>query len=341
MKEIVIISCWPSNEYREKTLIDLIQKLKELNKEILIASHHVIPDYITNMVDYCIYDKTNTIHTAKTLDNYPADYYFESDLFRIEAINIAHSAALSRIFNIALDFIKNLEYDYFTIIEGDAEFDINDLRKLDSIKSRLVNEDKKLFFFKLRPYQFPYWENNGIFEVYETSCFGGFLKEFNSKFIFPKTLDEWNQVLLKDRNNHNFEYLVTEAFKQYKDNYLILDSARHVFTNSSMNTTTVLGLDGVYYNPKDEYSPVLFLYNSSNKTRTYKIYSSVWMPPTLRQEIILKPDVWWYAVIDIKEYSRDIRINTHEDNELVNSTTMLIDKDWVKQQKNRRQIIFK
>jgi hypothetical protein len=335
MKEIVIISCWPNNEYKEKLLIDLINKLKQLNKEILIASHYVIPSYITNMVDYYIYDKTNTIYTNKTLETYTADFYFKHETFKIEAVNIDHGAALSRIFNIALDFIKNLEYDYFTIMESDAEFDINDLRKLDSIKSRLINENKKLFFFKLRPYEFPFWENNGIFEVYETSCFGGFLKEFNSKLTFPKTLDEWNQFLLKDKNNHLFEYVVTETFKKYKNDYLILDSARNIFSNSKMNTTTVLGLDGVYCNPKDENNPVLFFHNESDQIRTYKIFSP------LSQEVILDPDGWWFTSLDASIYSLNIKITIYEEDKIIKNLDLLINKEWISREKNRRQFFFK
>jgi hypothetical protein len=341
MKEIVIISCWPSTEYREEALITIIKQLKKLNKEILIASHYVVPDHIVNMVDYYIYDKTNNINTMKTLDTYPCDYYFESDYFRLEAVNISHSAALSRIFNIALNFVKSLDYDYFTIIEADVEFDIDDLRKLDVVKIQLRSQDKKLFFFKLRPYEFPYWENNGITEVYETSCFGGFVNDFLSKFTFPKTVDEWNQVLLKDRNNHNFEYLVTEAFKKHKDKYLILDSTRNFFTKSKMNTTTVLGLDGVYCNPLDDNSPILFLYNDSNNPRTYKIFSTICMPPTLKQEFTLNGNTWWITNLDLKKYSQDINVIIFEDDKIFGNHKLFVDKEYVSQQKNRRKIIYK
>jgi hypothetical protein len=340
MKEIVIISCWPNNEYREKLLVNLIQKLKKLNKEILIASHYVVPDYIVKMVDYCIYDKTNTIYTNKTLNTYSFDYYFECDLFRVEAVNIAHSCALSRIFNIALNFVKNLEYDYFTIIESDVEFGGNDLEKLDNIKSRLINESKKLYFFRIKPYEFPYWEDNGMFEVYETFCFGGFVDEFLSKLNFPKTLNEWNEILLKDKNNHNFEYVVTEAFKPFKDKYLILDSSKYFFSQSKINTSTVLGLDGVYCNPKNNNSPTLFLYNESEKTRIYEISSSIWEPSETEQ-IILDPDTWWYVAFNTDEHGKYIKIDVYEENNLVNSSNILINKSWVDLQKNRRQIIPK
>lgn len=341
MKEIVILSCWPSTEYREEALITLIKQLKKLDKEVLIASHYVVPDHIVNMVDYYIYDKTNSIHTMKTLDTYPFDYYFESDYFRLEAVNISHSAALSRIFNLALNFVKSLDYDYFTIIEADADFDMDDLKKLNDIRVQLMTQNKKLFFFKLRPYEFPYWENNGMTEVYETSCFGGFVDEFLSKLSFPKTLNEWNQSLLKDKKNHNFEYLVTEAFKDSKDKYLILDSARNFFTNSKMNTTTVLGLDGIYCNPLDDKSPILFLYNESNSTRNYKLFSTICMPPTLKMDFSLDGNTWWITTVDLNQYNQDINIIIFEQGKIVGNHKFFVDEKFVKEQKNRRKILYK
>ena len=342
MKEIVIISCWPSTKHREEQLLTLITQLKELNKEILIATHYPVPSYIIEQVDYYIYDKTNTIHTNKTLINYPADYYFNDENFRVEAVNIDHSAALSRVFNIALNFIKNLEYDYFTIMEADVEFDTEDLKKLvDNIKLDLVKNNKKLFFFKLRPYEFPYWENNGIFEVYATVCFGGFLKEFNSKLIFPQTLDEWNQILLKDKKNHLLEYLVTEAFKKYKDNYYILDSIFYEFSNSKINTSTVSDIDGVYYNTKSENYPVLFLHNGDLKSKTYKISILTNFLLIYEKEITLFPNQWWYNFIGADDYDKEVKVSVHIEDKIVKNINTLINQKWINQEKNRRQFLFK
>jgi hypothetical protein len=65
------------------------------------------------------------------------------------------------------------------------------------------------------------------------------------------------------------------------------------------------------------------------------------MPPTTKKEIILEPEHWFYSSMDITEHSKDIKINMYEDDKLINNITVLIDKDWIKQQKNKRQIIFK
>lgn len=338
MKELFILSCWPNSVKRENLLINLISQLKSMNKDVMIASHHVIPAHIAKMADYCIYDKENTIYTSKTLDTYPADFFYHSDKFDVDGIAINHSAALSRIFNISINFAKNLDYDYFAILESDVEFNYDDLKKFDQIKLDLTRQNKKFFFFKLRPYEFPYWENNGIYEIYESCYFGGMIKEFSSVLNFPKTLQEWDNALKSDKNNHNLEYVITNAFKSHKSDCLILDSVRNIFTNSKINTFTVNGLEGVYYNEKDEYHPILFLYNQSKKRRTYKFIS--WQNQETK-EIELENRMWWFCGIDAKNKSSDIKIEIYEEDGLVDILSAKVDENWLSLQKNRRKITFK
>jgi hypothetical protein len=341
MREIFILSCWPNTRNRENMLVDLITKLKKLNKEVLIASHYLVPDYIVNMADYYIYDKENIIFTDKTLDNYPADYYFENTSFRVEGISINHSAALSRILNISLNFVKNLGYDYFSLLESDVVFDFDDLKKFDEIKLSTIKENKKFFFFKLRPYQFPYWENNGIFEVYETCYFGGFVKNFLSRMNFPVTLEEWNKLLKEDAKNHTLEYFVTSTFKSVPHECLILDSVRHVFTKSQINTSTVLGMDGIYCNSRDENSLVLFLQNESSNKRTFKMHSSVFMPMMIHNTFDVNGHCWMIHPIDITKHNADLRINVYENGVMINSINELLDRSWVERNRKRRRIIYK
>lgn len=335
MREIYIISAWPSTEERKLLLIKLIQQLKSLGKEILVASHLPIPHNIINMVDYCIYDRENTIYTDKNLDNYPADFWFENDEIRLEGVELNHSAALSRLFNISLNFVKNLEYDYFVIMESDAEFDIEDLKKINHLKIDLVKNDKKLFFFKLRSQEFAYWEDNGIYELYETLIFGGFLKEFNDRLTFPKNLKEWNDVLHKEKMNHALEVLVTNAFKKYKDDYLILDSVRYFFKKSKTNIFTLSSLDGVYYNAERKNFPILFFRNLSDTDKFYKIYGDI------REEIVLSKSHWRWMELDISNRPLKINIDIYEKEKLLKNLTCVIDEKWIELHKNRRIIKFK
>lgn len=337
MREIFIISCWPDSDKRIHMLEKLISQLKELGKEIMVVSHHPIPAHISEMVDYSIYDRENPIYTAKTLDNYPADFFFTSTDFRLDGICLNHSAALSRIFNASLNFIKNLEYDYFTIIESDSEYDLDDLKKFDQIRSDLISNNKKLFFFKLRPYEFPYWENNGITEVYESYCFGGLVNEFIDKLYFPKTLVEWNKLLELDKNNHNLEYIISSAFKKNKDDYLILDSTQSVFSRSKINVCVIPGINGVYYNKNNENYPIVFLYNESGKEKVYNVSFNAADPI----KVNLLDKNWWMFGINYVGSQISLKIDFLENSQIVDTNSIIINDEWLNLNKNRRTITFK
>jgi hypothetical protein len=70
MKDIVIVSCYPNTEYKEYLLDECVKQLKLLNKDVLIATHYPIPDYIIKKVNYYIYDSYNIDFDNKTIDNY-------------------------------------------------------------------------------------------------------------------------------------------------------------------------------------------------------------------------------------------------------------------------------
>ena len=52
MKDIVIVSCYPNTEYKEYLLDECVKQLKLLNKDVLIATHYPIPDYIIKKVNF-------------------------------------------------------------------------------------------------------------------------------------------------------------------------------------------------------------------------------------------------------------------------------------------------
>ena len=329
MKEIVILSCYPNTDYKENLLNDCVKKLKSLNKDVLIATHYPIPDYIVKKVNYYIYDSNNIDFDYKTIDNTKYGFFEKNQSFILEFANKCHSPALSRIFNLALNFIKHLQYDYFTILETDAEYDIRDLSKIDDIKTQLINQEKNFFFFKIRPYQYPYWEEHGIFEIYETYSFGGYVNKFLEKFYFPTEYNEWVELYNKDYRYQNLEFYVTEFFKTIKDECLILDSFKHEFPNSEVNIITVNDPTGIYYNIDDENTPILFIVNTESKRRRYVIISFECNLPT---EIYLGHRNWHISKLDISKYNRDISIIVYEDDNIVARHYYVVSKEYMKKQ---------
>lgn len=338
MKDIVIVSCYPNSEYKEQLLYECVSKLKLLNKDVLIATHYPIPTYIIEKVDYHIYDSNNIDFDYKTIDNSKNSLLEVNNTFNLEYVDKCHSPALSRVFNLALNFINNLDYDYFTIIESDSEYHVEDLAKLDTIKNDLINQNKNFFFFKLRPYQFPYWEEIGIFEVYETYCFGGLVSKFIEKFYFPKTYDEWISLYDKNFRNQHLEFYVTEFFKHIKDECLILDSFKHTFIKSKTNTITVRDASGVYYNLDDENYPVLALINMADRPRKYFIRS---FECGLPREIKLNSREWYFCKLDIKNINRDINVIIYEDDKIISRLYYVVSREFMLKQKKTHRIKFK
>ena len=104
MKDIVIVSCYPNTEYKEYLLDECVKQLKLLNKDVLIATHYPIPDYIIKKVNYYIYDSDNIDFDYKTIDNSENSFYEVNDTFILEYVDKCHSPSLSRIFNLAFNY---------------------------------------------------------------------------------------------------------------------------------------------------------------------------------------------------------------------------------------------
>jgi hypothetical protein len=338
MKEIVIVSCYPNTNYKERLLDECVSKLKSLNKDVLIATHYPVPEYIVKKVNYYIYDSNNIDFKYKTLDNSKTCFVEEAQSFRLEFLEKCHSPSLSRIFNLALNFAKYLQYDYFTIIESDSEYKTEDLAKLSNIKNDLIQSNKSFFFFKLRPYQFPYWESLGVFEVYETYCFGGLVSKFLEIFNFPTSYNEWVALYDLDYRNQHLEFYVTSFFSTIKDQCLILDSMRHVFDKSNINLATVGDPTGVYCNVNDENTPILYLMNNQSNLRKYVIRSS---HDELCREVELHSMCYWFTGFSIKDGDKDISITVCEGDNVINKSFYVVSKQFISDVSKTKRIRFK
>jgi FkbM family methyltransferase len=333
-KEIFIVSAYPDVLKKEELLNDTVTKLKSLGKTVMIASHYAIPSYIVEKVDYYIYDAMNMLNVEHTLDRDGPDYWMETDGFRMEAILSSHVSALTRIFGIALDFAKNLEYDYFIAIESDSIYDINDLKKFDDIKTNVINQNKKLFFFKPKRTEFNWFDSR----VYETYSFGGFIDEFNKKLKLPTNYSEWNKLYHEDTKINCLEYLIYKKFKDDEKDYLILGTLKSYLVNSKIDLFSVGDPVGVYYNSKNETQPLVFLTNNSNKSVTYNLVIS---DGALLRTITLTPGQWWMYAIDISKYNVDVCIWSEEEGKANKKYRQTLDINFVKKLKNYKIIKFK
>jgi hypothetical protein len=115
-------------------LLNLINNIKSKEKEILLISHIMIPDYITSKCDYYIYDKKNELIYTE-LSNFNTDYCMNINEFSFcskeftRTDNNDYRYAFIKHVILSLNYLKMLKYDIVHFIEGDSNY--NNLTEID------------------------------------------------------------------------------------------------------------------------------------------------------------------------------------------------------------------
>jgi hypothetical protein len=335
-KEIYIISCFPNTKMKEKYLNDTVTKLKSIGKEILLASHYPVPQHIVEKVDYYIYDAYNMIDRENhTLDKDGPDFWVDMGNFRMESIITFHASALSRMFGIAMDFAERRGYEYFIVIESDSEYDVQDLKRFDEFKKEMIEQNKDFLLFSPKFSEFA-WQGE---RVYETYCYGGFLKPFLEHFKWPVTIEGWNALLTENKYNNCMEYLLKQKFKDVENRSLILGTLKSEMPNSKVDLQTVTECSGVFYNETNPEKPILFLYNHDSLQRSsiYEIHINM-----LRYTTTLDCNCWSYRILNFDEGEKiTVRINTIRDGEVYSETIQTITRENLNELKKFKKIKFK
>lgn len=334
-KEIFIVSCFPNTKLKEKYLNDTISKLKKINKTVLIASHYPVPQYIVEKADYYIYDAYNMVDTENhTLDTDGPDFWVETDQFKMESIITYHASALSRMFGIALEFAENRGYEYFVVMESDSIYDLDDLKRFDEFKKKMVETNKDFLFFSPKFSEFA-WQNE---RVYETYCYGGFLKPFLQQFRWPTAMDGWNALIKENKFNNCMEYLLKQKFKGVEDRALVKGTLKSEMLNSQIDLQTVGECSGIFYNENNPDQPILFLYNHDplHRPTLYEININM-----SKFTITLNCNCWWYQVLDFNHGNNTVLINTIREGEVYSEYLKTISKESLPELRKFKRIRFK
>lgn len=336
INEIFVLSCYPNVPDKERLLNETVDKLKSLNKTVLIASHFPIPQYIVKKCDYYIYDSYNMLdYSNLTLDNHGSDYWMQSDHFLVQTTITHHASALSRIFGITMEFIKSIGYNYFVIMETDSEYDVTDLKKFDIYQNKLISENKELFFFKPKRTEYSYKDE----PVYETYCFGGFIDKFLSNFKFPINLNDWSKLILENPSYSCFEYLLYKKFHHNEDKYIIMGTLKSQFVNSKVDLFTVGESSGIYYNVSNPSKPVIFLHNHDHLGRN-SVYEVKLNMDALRT-IELAVGGWSYEEIDLNFHRTiSVIIKTYRDNKLYSEYIDYITPENIERKKQFKRFTY-
>ena len=125
-KHIFVIDAWADTIEKEKTLVDCIDKCKEFEIPILLATHFPVKPEIQSMVDYYIYDKNNPILLLEEFENHDVssgrwtqtnDYYVDNQH------EFHHDYAIWETMRNAFNFCKHLGKEYIHFMEYDNVID--------------------------------------------------------------------------------------------------------------------------------------------------------------------------------------------------------------------------
>ena len=256
MKKIVIIDTYPCTYLQEDILIECIERIKPLGYSIMIVSHYPVSLKIQKLVNYYIYDDKNYFLPPEMTPH----FWFDTDAFYVRIFNSGHSLAITRNIQTSLNFAKSMGYEFFYFCEFDVLFARNELVSLNSFADQMIEEQKKMVFFK--PLTFIECGSH----VYETLLFGGDVNYFLNKFQPPIDLDDWN----KQKMGYTLELSFFEKFKDDEADFVIIPVHSSEYFKESRINVFRYGLSAaIVINNVNTNQPVLFITNSKFNSFDY------------------------------------------------------------------------
>jgi len=286
MKEIFFIEAYTPTFERQQMLRNLVFKLKQNNKDVLIVSHTPIPEDIIKLVDYYFYDSDNTLLSVweytEGFNIYGNEYFkivSQFDVFKY----YNYGLAACKLLWFGLMLSKNLGYKICHMIEYDTDF--NNLNGFDEVNSYL--ETKDCVFFK-----------TGQFN--DTPILLGSWISFN---LEKYTYDNFNfnkqeiKTLLKKGTTAGMAEIVTFEKLIKNKNYLILDK-EFALNKINPNLSSTLQTHPIFNKSislipcvkKDTLEVILFGNNNSSNEINIDIFCN-------KKEIIsfnIGPNSWKY-----------------------------------------------
>lgn len=243
-------------------------------------------------------------------------WHLVTDIFEIKhSFNTAYHYDLFRSTYNAISFANSLGYEFFTYVEGDCV--MKDFDKLIEIKNQMYQENKKLFFGKIKM-EDSYYD-------YCTLLYGGIPSYYIEKNDMPYDVEDWvkKEVLTQFNElyyytNINLEIIMYICFVRYLDDILEFD-----FNNSLMidvleynriRKATDFGLHNLYYFDDDNPNVVQVIIHNNTGTVQTKIY--------LDDELFLVADLgesfWSWKTTDVNHIlNKKSKLEIYRNGELV------------------------
>lgn len=290
MEEIFLILAHTPLFEQQQMLRNLVFKLKQNNKKILIVSHTPIPEDINKLVNYSFYDSDNLLLDAwKYTEGFN---FYQNEFFKIVSqFNIFkyynYGLAACKLLWFGLFLSKNLGYKKCHMIEYDTDFD--NLDGFDELNNYL--EEKDCIFYKVDQF-------NNI-PILLGSCLSFNLNKYSyDNLHFDET--KIKELFKKGTTAGMAEIVIFEYLIQNK-NYLMLNKD-FLLDKISLNLSSTLDFHSGFEKKvslipcvkKDTLEVILFGYNQDNSIVNIEVLYN-------KNKIIsfdMGPNSWKYISLD-------------------------------------------
>lgn len=311
MKRIFIVDTYPAGPREIQILERCIDSIKNLGYDIMVVTHYPVELELAKKVNYVVYDNNNEFLP----EEYTPYYWVDSPSFKIKVFNAGHTLPICRNVSNGIHLASSLKYEEFIFMENDIIFDSEDLNMLHEMLNSMVEQNKKMLYFK--PHD--YFDCNGS-RVYETLMFAGNPDYFLNIFKPPLNLEDW----LSKPMGYTLELSFYEQFCKYEnDFYIVEDHSSRIFTKSLVNVFRY-GLFNceVLYNIASENEPVFFVVNDLIEN-TGK-YVELYINGVLSADKLLFKKQYWFNAYPMD--GRILEIKVFDDQE---RSSLFINKIFV------------
>lgn len=218
MKKIIIIGTYPDTQDKLNLLDKCLDKLSKTDYDLMLVSHYPIPEFIQNKVDFYIYDKRNEL---EPLDLTPV-FWIHTHQFEVYIHGNGHMLACSNNMFNGISLSSSLGYNYFYFIESDSLINENDLEKIDELRVKMFEENKKMVFFK---------HGHELDPIYESLTFGGIPSYFINVLGLPRNFEHFRTIESPTLE----KVFITNYRHRENDFYLIPSSSKEYYSKSEIN----------------------------------------------------------------------------------------------------------
>jgi len=252
MKNIIIVNAYINTPEKENTLYQSLLQLKKLELPILIVASSILSTRIVELCDYYIYDKENFL---LPIERSPL-YWYADDTESVHLYNKGIGYLIIKRLNLALHFIKNLEFDNFLFLEYDNIFHDDDLIKIENMFSSL--KEKGAFLCQVSS------------SWLETRIFAGNVDFFIKNIPMPKRYEEWISIEPYASTNETIEMIFPLLFQNHMNSIETTPGYnKDYFTKSEIDLFSIAKDANIVYNVNDPNKPLLFLIGTN---RTYDVW---------------------------------------------------------------------